>query len=444
MGVQITTDERFNEIFKDYTVLAGEIEQSGGGIVITDYVADSILKFRSDEYSDYQSIVNGGYIAGRVDVDAIIKTDIYERFPNFLDNWDSFEDNVSLLLQLTTTYSYGYSLNPNFKNYFLNEYKQYDSKFIHIPNYHFTNSKGKQLNSTSAGVSFDSSLKDNELHLNYATYNSYFGGKFNTKNLDTFEGDVFTVKIYDVKSDTIIEKNFEVTKLYVKEHYYDTFHISTSHYDNLYSNLTYSFAISVDTSEGSCYEMIKAHYYAESVDEEDKEEEEFERYDWAIMNSEVHLMFATVELFSTFKGVFKFLSYLLIGAIFLIVILNSNTLIKHNVYEIGLMKAFGAKTKDLVMMFAAQMFFSSLIVCMLLYSSSSIVIELADNLLKKGILTYMGSISEKSFTFSSFVFLDGYFYLNIALIAVSTITSVIVPIVAIRKIKPLTIIRTRN
>ena len=155
-------------------------------------------------------------------------------------------------------------------------------------------------------------------------------------------------------------------------------------------------------------------------------------------------MYSTIELFSAFKGVFKFISYLLIAAIFLIVVLNANTLIKHNVYEIGLMKAFGAKTKELVTMFAAQMLFSSLIVCALLYSSSVFFIELADDLLREGILTYTNSINSKNFTFSSFVFLDGYFLLNIGLIAVSTITSVIVPIVAIRNIKPLTIIRTRN
>ena len=108
------------------------------------------------------------------------------------------------------------------------------------------------------------------------------------------------------------------------------------------------------------------------------------------------------------------------------------------------MKAFGAKTKELVMMFAAQMFFSSLIVCALLYSSSIFFIDMAENLLKEGILAYSNNISSKNFTFSSFVFLDGYFFLNIGLIAASTITSVIVPIVAIRNIKPLTIIRTRN
>ena len=442
MGVQVTTNERFNEIFKNYSILAGEIKQNGSGIIITDYVADSILKFRSSEYSDYQSIVDGGYIADRVDVDAIIKTDIYDRYPNLFEDWNSYKGKVSLPLQLSTTYSYGYSLNLNFRNDFINDYKQYESKFLHVPSYHFVNSNGKQLKGSSAGISLDSSLDENELHLNYATYNSYFGGKFNAKNLDTFKGDVFSVKIYDTKSNTIISKDFNVTKLYVKKHYFDTLHISSSHYDSLYGNLTYSYAISVDTSEGLCFEMIDDHYH--SYAGEDDEGEVIDKYGWAIMNSETHLMYSTVELFSAFKGVFKFISYLLIGAIFLIVILNANTLIKHNVYEIGLMKAFGAKTKELVMMFAAQMFFSSLIVCALLYSSSIFFIDMAENLLKEGILAYSNSISSKNFTFSSFVFLNGYFFLNIGLIAASTITSVIVPIVAIRNIKPLTIIRTRN
>jgi ABC-type antimicrobial peptide transport system permease subunit len=108
------------------------------------------------------------------------------------------------------------------------------------------------------------------------------------------------------------------------------------------------------------------------------------------------------------------------------------------------MKAFGAKTRDLVMMFAAQMFFSSLIVCLFLYSASNLCIDLSNDLLKEGILAYVEEYPEGSYTFTTFVFLNGYFFLNIGLIAASTILSVVVPIIAIRKIKPLTIIRTRN
>ena len=109
----------------------------------------------------------------------------------------------------------------NFGIDFINDYKQYESKFIHVPNYHFVNSAGKQVKGSSAGISLDSSLEDDEIHLNYATYNSYFGGKFNTKNLDTFKGDTFAVAIYDTKSNAIISKEFKVTKLYVKVMFFD-------------------------------------------------------------------------------------------------------------------------------------------------------------------------------------------------------------------------------
>ena len=442
MGVQVTTNERFNELFKNYEILAGEIKQDGGGIIITDYVADSILAFRSNEYSSYQEIVDGGYIANRVDIDAIIKTDIYKKYPNLFNEWEKYKENPSLLLQLSTTYTFGYSLNKNFRNDFITGYKQHDSTYIHIPSYHFTSSKGKQIKGSSAGVSFDSSLANDELHLNYSTYNAYFGGNFNLKNLNTFKGDIFNIKFYDVKSNTIISKDFRVTKLYARTHYYDTLHISSKYFDSLYDNLTYSYAISMDTSEGKCYEMVKEHFHTYIGDE--GHDSLKNKIDWSIPNHECHLMYATVELLSTFKGIFKFVSYLLMAAIFLIVILNSNTLIKHNVYEIGLMKAFGAKTRDLVMMFAAQMFFSSLIVCLFLYSASNLCIDLSNDLLKEGILAYAEEYPEDSYTFTTFVFLNGYFFLNIGLIAASTILSVVVPIIAIRKIKPLTIIRTRN
>jgi ABC-type antimicrobial peptide transport system permease subunit len=154
-------------------------------------------------------------------------------------------------------------------------------------------------------------------------------------------------------------------------------------------------------------------------------------------------MFRTLELFAIFKHVFGFLSYILAFAIIMIIILNSNSAIKQNVYEIGLMKALGAKTKDLVVIFALQMIVISLCVCVCLYSFSQFVTYVADIILQKGIMAYIGR-SNLTIDFKTVIFNDLFFIINVAVITLGTVLSVIVPIVAIRKIKPLKIIKTRN
>ena len=78
-GVMITNEKRLKELVGDYSLLAGEIKSTGDGVIITDYVADSLLFLSKEKYKSYEDIVNGGYIQNRVDVDAIIKTDVYKK-----------------------------------------------------------------------------------------------------------------------------------------------------------------------------------------------------------------------------------------------------------------------------------------------------------------------------------------------------------------------------
>ena len=160
-------------------------------------------------------------------------------------------------------------------------------------------------------------------------------------------------------------------------------------------------------------------------------------------NTDFLLIFRTLELFSTFEKVFRYISLLLAFAIVFIIILNSNVIVKQNVYEIGLMKAFGAKTKELVTIFAFQMVVVSLCVCGLLYFVSQGVIALADIVLQDGVIAYIKTTA-MTFDFKTIVFNIDYFFINISIVSLGTILSVIVPIMAIRKIKPLKILKTRN
>ncbi len=429
-GVAVTSKERFQKTFDSYSVLAGEIKTTGDGVIITDYVADCLKILQPEIYTSYQEIIDAGYINNTLDIDAIIKTDIYERYPNLIEDWNKYKSNDNLKFLICDQYAYCYSLNPNFKTDYLDKHKKVENTHVNIPVVNFVTLNGVSVTNSYPYFTFKKDLAEDELHINYSLYNQYFGGKYNIKNLDTFTGDSFNVSFIDGENNVLLNKTFRVTKLYVREHYYDYYRISNKLYDNILRPLTFAYYASIYHDKGDVYNFLN---------EMISNDEDY----FNLRNSEHNLMFATVQLFSTFRKIFSFFSFLLIVAIFLIIILNANTLIKHNVYEIGLMKAFGAKTRNLVSMFTSQMIFTSLMVCALLYTSSQLFIEFADDLLKEGIIAYT-STAEGYMNFNTFVFSQEYFWLNILIIAASTILSVVVPILAIRRIKPLTIIRTRN
>ena len=162
--------------------------------------------------------------------------------------------------------------------------------------------------------------------------------------------------------------------------------------------------------------------------------------DCSEMHREPRLIFRTIQLLSVFYEVFAYISMVVILAIFLIIILNASTIIRQNVYEIGVMKALGAKTSELVVIFTLQMVITCLGVCLLLYSCSNIFMNFANKLLCSGISAYVVS----DVLYNVIVFSPKFFIINIVSVSVFTIFSIMVPILAIRKIKPLKIIKTRN
>ena len=72
------------------------------------------------------------------------------------------------------------------------------------------------------------------------------------------------------------------------------------------------------------------------------------------------------------------------------------------------------------------------------------VVSFSNNLIIKGILAYLNSSTVSKLSFNALIFNNAYFFINIAVITISTIISVIIPILSIRNIQPLKIIKTRN
>lgn len=430
-SVRTTSIKNLTDLFGDLSIIKGHIKNDGTGVIITDYLADCIISF-SNIYNSYDQIVDGGRIANSLDVDAIIKTNVYEKFDLQFNDFEAYKEDSAFINSLLTTYSYCYSLNENFINDYIDE--SYNLKTATSTSLISTVSslKGDSITIPYAQTIYDTTLLENEINLSFEKYNLLFNtsiNHFNYASSFTPYQNAINISLFDGNGNMYFSKVLFISSLFESNvNSNECFKLSFDNYYNIVTNeiFTYGIVFQTNNNENALfYDFLTSR-------------------SWTIKISMLNFIYSTVEMYSVFKDVFKYVGYLLTIAIFLIIILNANTLIRHNSYEIGLMKAFGAKTKEIVFIFATLMAITSLSVCVVLFFMSQGVVSFSNNLILKGILAYLNSSTITKLSFNALIFNKNYFILNVLIISISTIISVIVPILSIRNIKPLKIIKTRN
>ena len=357
----------------------------------------------------------------RSDVDAVIKSDAYDLYSEELKLY-SLKEEAGVALDLIYDYSVCYSLNPNF----ISDYKSYiyENKYSYAMAANVALMSGKNFYSQAKCTGyFQDDLKEDEVLISYAFYNELFGTYLNENNDSSFTPVPIKIQLFDLDNNCFFDKEFTVTGLYKQRHLTDTFRLSDKYYMEIADVNLVPWAMEIFT-QGNLYDL-----WDELMDNNCSE-----------MHREPRLIFRTIQLLSVFYEVFAYISMVVILAIFLIIILNASTIIRQNVYEIGVMKALGAKTSELVVIFTLQMVITCLGVCLLLYSCSNIFMNFANKLLCSGISAYVVT----DVLYNVIVFSPKFFIINIVSVSVFTIFSIMVPILAIRKIKPLKIIKTRN
>lgn len=429
-GVLVTSKENLIKRYNSLDILCGSINENGLGVIITDYLADCII-YHSN-YDSYQKIVDANPLFNNIKVDAIINTNYKEIFKDEISKCEGrlTKKSGSVYYNLYDSYAYLYTLNQNY----LNKYIEYNStnknyvSYIHKATFEQTDG---DISLTRFDASFDDTLKKGELKLSYTRYNTLFGTTYTINNYQSVFDEPVNVKFQIQNGYENSKKSFEmkIVGLFNPKSINDSVVFSSDNYlDIVNTQLCVVLAntiINNASSESRFFDFICDNDLSITT-----------------VNKNNHLIISTLNLYETFKNVFKYISYLLFLSIFFIIILNANIIIKQNVYEIGLMRALGAKTKEIVTIFALQMIFTSICVCILLFFGSNYIIKFADKMLKAGTLAYLGNLY--NIYFNTLVFNGNHFILNIMFIALFTIVSIIAPLIAIRKIKPLKIIKSRN
>lgn len=448
-GVVQCDDAYLHHLFGDYEVLAGSLYdlENSGKIIVTDFVADSLLFFRESSYKSndpedpYQKIVNTR-ILSRMNIGAVIKTNYKEKYATFLDTVNRIKREPTKAPELTkaiissSLYSeflndanaylnYGYTFNPNYTDsqseinlvcYFQ---KGYFTWVENGPQY------TPSISDSLSGV-VKKELTGNNVSMNIAYYNEMFGKNLTSPSSPGFEEKDFYFHKYSNESEInhVVEKvyKFHITELHKSADTHDVIHFSPEMYEDLVHWVVFQYAWAFDNVE-QCYDLYtkmtpSGFYNCVTCFE-------------AVYN--------TINIILIVRDVFNVLFFIFIGVLAIIAIMHNRRLMKSEQYRLGVYKSLGYSNFYLTLAFIFINVLTSIVIFGISLLFSWGVGEAANFLIQFGFYKWSKNIIYYSIRMLTFSVLNiGLFSL---LVLGIMLLSTLIPLFVIRNIKPSKIIR---
>ena len=412
-------------------IYRGSVEQNTGGIYITDFVADSFIFYGKAE--NYDEIL-GQQFEGSNDywpdgyVNGIINTSYKEKYKGVIDQINSMTKESPLTEEIISFLDYvNQALAISY--YFGDNYKEISSANIYEGNYVYTRNffvNGVDASSTisyvSCGSYFDCVLGDNEVFMDVEAYNKIFGTEYTYGNCDTFVPHAISFLSSDFNNEVVYSKQMTVAG------------IGKCKGGNmlLADNVFYE------------YKEKMFHCYGVYADGEDVSG--FINYTMDNGYSNISLKMSAIQTMSqaveTFNKFFEFIAMILVCACVFIITSFGVKNIKSKMYEVGVMKALGCKLSSFFVIFGLHT---------LLIAFTTIVVFVVGYVAFANVANHILLESLKAITPTK-IMLDLQFIkfdwqlalINSAVVVFISIVSTIIPIILLRRIKPVTIIKAKE
>ena len=432
-GTLETNEEYAKKLLRldNLDIYRGSIEQNTGGIYITDFVADSFIFYGKAE--NYDEIL-GQQFEGSNDywpdgyVNGIINTSYKEKYKGVIDQINSMTKESPLTEEIISFLDYvNQALAISY--YFGDNYKEISSTNIYEGNYVYTRNffvNGVDASSTisyiSCGSYFDCVLGDNEVFMDVEAYNKIFGTEYTYGNCDTFVPHAISFLSSDFNNEVIYSKQMTVAG------------IGKCKGGNmlLADNVFYE------------YKEKMFHCYGVYADGEDVSG--FINYTMDNGYSNMSLKMSAIQTMSqaveTFNKFFEFIAMILVCACVFIITSFGVKNIKSKMYEVGVMKALGCKLSSFFVIFGLHT---------LLIAFTTIVVFVVGYVAFANVANHILLESLKAITPTK-IMLDLQFIkfdwqlalINSAVVVFISIVSTIIPIILLRRIKPVTIIKAKE
>lgn len=432
-GTLETNEEYAKKLLRldNLDIYRGSVEQNTGGIYITDFVADSFIFYGKAE--NYDEIL-GQQFEGSNDywpdgyVNGIINTSYKEKYEGAIDQINSMTKESPLTEEIISFLDYvNQALAISY--YFGDNYKEISSTNIYEGNYVYTRNffvNGVDASSTisyiSCGSYFDCVLGDNEVFMDVEAYNKIFGTEYTYGNCDTFVPHAISFLSSDFNNEVVYSKQMTVAG------------IGKCKGGNmlLADNVFYE------------YKEKMFHCYGVYADGEDVSG--FINYTMDNGYSNISLKMSAIQTMSqaveTFNKFFEFIAMILVCACVFIITSFGVKNIKSKMYEVGVMKALGCKLSSFFVIFGLHT---------LLIAFTTIVVFVVGYVAFANVSNHILLESLKAITPTK-IMLDLQFIkfdwqlalINSAVVVFISIVSTIIPIILLRRIKPVTIIKAKE
>ena len=432
-GTLETNEEYAKKLLRldNLDIYRGSVEQNTGGIYITDFVADSFIFYGKAE--NYDEIL-GQQFEGSNDywpdgyVNGIINTSYKEKYEGAIDQINSMTKESPLTEEIISFLDYvNQALAISY--YFGDNYKEISSTNIYEGNYVYTRNffvNGVDASSTisyiSCGSYFDCVLGDNEVFMDVEAYNKIFGTEYTYGNCDTFVPHAISFLSSDFNNEVVYSKQMTVAG------------IGKCKGGNmlLADNVFYE------------YKEKMFHCYGVYADGEDVSG--FINYTMDNGYSNMSLKMSAIQTMSqaveTFNKFFEFIAMILVCACVFIITSFGVKNIKSKMYEVGVMKALGCKLSSFFVIFGLHT---------LLIAFTTIVVFVVGYVAFANVANHILLESLKAITPTK-IMLDLQFIkfdwqlalINSAVVVFISIVSTIIPIILLRRIKPVTIIKAKE
>lgn len=458
-GVMLCDEDYLKHVYGkngEIPLTAGSLDYSyQTGLLITDYFADAIIYHETNNnsfrYTSHESLIgtyvpaglnSAGYICGIIDTD-YEKTyeSVFEKYEEIKVSEKEFtqEEIEELVFKSPECIAFvddvkmhlgvAYSLNPTY----IQDFNQDENTLVWSKNLYFSNgiNEGLYTNSPNISVYGDlsgvsaESFSNKEIGLPYTLYNKLFGTDFTTENLYDFDllpEQTITLTRYvddNPKNSVVYSKSLKIACL--------TNHFVCLSRDNML------FLKQQDWRPSRVYFKDATDVNA-IVDFMEENEYEF-------ISKKQEALRGINSVLNSFKPLFELIEYVTVLLIASYLVVFGVKSIKSSRYQIGVIKALGGNTADISIIFTLNTMIVGIAASLISALASIAVINAANDVLIGSIQAY-SKLELDNYeiirVFPSMLLGD-----SLVMICISFV-SALIPILFLKKIKPVEIIKAKE
>ena len=433
------------------SLLGGKIDEqtNNTGVVITDYAADCILHYNKvtppNGQSPYETIVNMGYANTRTNISAVIDTGYKERYAEVFTAYETFKtlrgDELTSALEeflaseifekfsteVDKYLAIGYFLGEDYKTAVLSENYVAGG----LPRFHQTDIcsvTGEKLKSDCGWMySSGNFLNKGEAMIGADVFNEMFGTNYSYENQDDYTPVQIVLVGYANGSDKNATPIYTCTVTIVSFFWVNNggFIFSPEDYDLFFGSNIYPYAVYFDDAKSA------ASLYSVG--------EELGFYSSSLYFKSVYTVKGIVEIF---RGMFAYIGLAIALVSFLLIVSYSLRALRRKRREIGILRAIGSRTKQIVWGFVWQVILLGVIVAII----SCIALPMLSKEINTAIVTNMANFVDNP-AINGLTVLSPNFISLIVVLGIFVpllVLSSVVPLLFIRRIKPMKIIRSSD